>query len=120
MAASDGWLLPDPATAAANAAGTAGGRWVSRQVLKAAAAAGKLECGGQEVQWLRMWQREEDEDGEAVTRSYGLPSADVKKYAYNQAWLVSSRSGCFSTAVAAVRFRSPRLRALQSLSAPRH
>ena len=53
--------------------------------LEAAAAAGELECGEQEVTWLRMWRNEEDEAGNAVTRAFGFPSVDVAKYVYNQA-----------------------------------
>ena len=74
-------LAAHPKTAA-----FAGARWLSRSELEVAAAAGELECGGnQETTWVRMWQTEQDEDGNMVSRAYGFPSTDVSKYAYNQA-----------------------------------
>jgi hypothetical protein len=64
----------------------AGGRWLTQSELEVAAAAGELECGGdQETTWMRMWQSEQDEDGNTVSRAYGFPSKDVKNYAYNSA-----------------------------------
>ncbi len=41
----------------------------------------QLEYGGDERRWLRMWQ---DEEGHAVTRSFGLPTTDVEYYSYNR------------------------------------
>lgn len=64
-----------------------GGRWVESSELQKMAEAGHLECAQQAVKWLQMWVHEEDEFGLKVTRSYGLPTTDVKNYAYNQAWL---------------------------------
>ena len=58
-------------------------RWMSGAELDEAGTAGQLECGGAERRWLRMWQEEEDEEGRAVTRSFGLPSTDVKDYLYD-------------------------------------
>ena len=50
----------------------AGGKWLSPTELATAAANGELECGGeQEITWLRMWQQEEDEEGETVAHAYG-------------------------------------------------
>lgn len=64
----------------------AGGRWLTQSELEVAAAAGELECGGdQETTWMKMWQSEQDEDGNTVSRAYGFPSKDVKNYAYNSA-----------------------------------
>eukprot|EP01050_Picozoa_sp_SAG11_P024583 SAG11_NODE_5280_length_1607_cov_2.866711_1_plen_523_part_01 len=78
----DAWAAPDsPASTAATAAAAAarGIRWVSADELAALAAAGECELGGAEVELLQMWQLEQDEDGNAVTRSFGLPSTDVSK-----------------------------------------
>ena len=58
-------------------------RWISAPELDEAKSAGQLECGGEERHWLRMWQEQKDEEGRAVTRSFGLPSTDVKDYLYN-------------------------------------
>ncbi len=59
-------------------------RWLAAADLEAAAAAGQLEDGGEVRKWLRMWQEEEDEEGRAVTRSFGLPTTDVEYYSYNK------------------------------------
>ena len=61
-----------------------GHRWMSAAELEEAGSAGQLECGGEEQEWLRMWQEEEDQEGRAVTRSFGLPSTDVVDYLYNR------------------------------------
>ena len=58
-------------------------RWMSAAQIDEVGTAGQLECGGEVRKWLRMWQEEEDEEGRAVTRSFGLPSTDVKHYSYN-------------------------------------
>ena len=57
--------------------------WMSAAELEEAGVAGRLECGGEECTWLRMWQREEDREGRPVTRTFGLPSKDVQYYSYN-------------------------------------
>ena len=59
-------------------------RWMAAADLEAAAAAGQLEDGEEVRKWLRMWQEEEDEEGRAVTRSFGLPTTDVEYYSYNK------------------------------------
>ena len=59
-------------------------RWLAEADLEAAAAAGQLEDGEEVRKWLRMWQEEEDEEGRAVTRSFGLPTTDVEYYSYNK------------------------------------
>ena len=59
-------------------------RWLAAADLEAAAAAGQLEDGEEVRKWLRMWQEEEDEEGRAVTRSFGLPTTDVEYYSYNK------------------------------------
>ena len=53
-------------------------------LLAGANAAGLLERGAEVLEWLRMWQREEDADGLPVTRSYGVPTTDVAHYSYNR------------------------------------
>ena len=58
-------------------------RWMSAAELDEVGSAGQLECGLEVRKWLRMWQEEEDEEGRAVTRSFGLPSTDVQYYSYN-------------------------------------
>ena len=58
--------------------------WMSATDLKEAGSAGQFECAGEERQWLRMWQEEEDKEGRAVTRSFGVPSTDAKDYLYNR------------------------------------
>ncbi len=63
---------------------TPGHRWMSAAELEEAGAAGRIECGGQVRRWLRMWQEEEDEEGRAVTRSFGVPSTYVKYFSYNR------------------------------------
>jgi hypothetical protein len=59
-------------------------RWMSADDLAGANAAGLLERGAEVLEWLRMWQREEDADGLPVTRSYGVPTTDVAHYSYNR------------------------------------
>ncbi|NKB67941.1 MAG: hypothetical protein GKR89_12845 [Candidatus Latescibacteria bacterium] len=58
-------------------------RWLSASELDEIEAVGQLESGGAVRKWLRMWQLAEDEEGRPVTRSFGLPSTDVKYYSYN-------------------------------------
>ena len=58
-------------------------RWSTAAELSAVSAE-QLECGGDERRWLHMWQDEEDEEGHAVTRSFGLPTTDVEYYTYNR------------------------------------
>ena len=59
-------------------------RWLTAIDLETTAAAGQLEDGEEVRKWLRMWQEEEDEEGRAVTRSFGLPTTDVEYYSYNK------------------------------------
>jgi hypothetical protein len=59
-------------------------RWMSADELGEVNAAGLLERGADVIEWLRMWQNEEDEDGRPITRSYGVPSTDVKYYSFNR------------------------------------
>lgn len=59
-------------------------RWMSADDLAGASAAGLLERGADVLEWLRMWQNEEDEDGRPVTRSYGVPTTDVAYFSYNR------------------------------------
>ena len=59
-------------------------RWMSADELDEAHSAELLECGTETLEWLRMWQNEEDEDGRPVTRSFGLPTTDVEYYSYNR------------------------------------
>ncbi|MDP6873747.1 MAG: phytanoyl-CoA dioxygenase family protein [Alphaproteobacteria bacterium] len=59
-------------------------RWMSAEDLEQADAAGLLENGPEVLHWLRMWQQEEDENGQPVTRSFGVPSTHVEYFTYNQ------------------------------------
>jgi len=59
-------------------------RWMSADELEDVNSAGLLDYGAEVLKWLRMWQKEEDEDGRPVTRSFGLPSTDVEYYSYNR------------------------------------
>jgi hypothetical protein len=54
-------------------------RWLAAADLEAVT----LEDGASVRKWLRMWQEQEDEEGRAVTRSFGLPTTDVEYYNYN-------------------------------------
>jgi hypothetical protein len=58
-------------------------RWISAAQLEEAASSDQLECGGKERQWLRMWQEQEDENGRAVMRSFGLPATHKDYFSYN-------------------------------------
>ena len=79
-------------------------RWTSAAELEELGSDGQLECGGEERQWLRMWQEEEDGEGHKVTRSFGVPTTDVKFYLYNSSGNpqgnyrigVFDREGCLS------------------------
>ena len=57
-------------------------RWLAAADL--AAAAGQCGDGEAVSQWLRMWQKQVDEEGRSVTRSFGLPATDVEYYTYNK------------------------------------
>ena len=35
------------------------------------------------AKWIDMWQNQTDEDGNPVTRSYGLPTTHVQYFRYN-------------------------------------
>ncbi len=59
-------------------------RWMSADELAGVNSAGLLERGADVLKWLRMWQHEEDEDGNPVTRGYGVPTTDVAYYSYNR------------------------------------
>ena len=59
-------------------------RWMSADDLAEAETAGRLERGTDVLEWLRMWQNQEDEDGNPITRSYGVPTTDVAYFTYNQ------------------------------------
>lgn len=59
-------------------------RWISADELGEVNSAGLLERGADVLEWLRMWQNEEDEDGRPITRSFGVPSTDVEYYSYNR------------------------------------
>ena len=60
-----------------------GYRWMSCGTLEESASNGLLEQGTDVLQWLHMWQNEEDEDGNAVTRSFGVPTTHVQYFKYN-------------------------------------
>jgi ectoine hydroxylase-related dioxygenase (phytanoyl-CoA dioxygenase family) len=59
-------------------------RWMSADELEEANSADLLERGDEVLQWLRMWQKEEDEEGRPVTRSFGVPTTHVAYFTYNQ------------------------------------
>jgi len=80
-----GHRLPGPAPQVVGGNGEAPEhRWMSAAQLEEAASAGQLECAGAERQWLRMWQEQEDEEGRAVTRSFGFPRTYKKYFSYNR------------------------------------
>ena len=60
-----------------------GYRWMSCDTLEESASNGLLEQGTDVLQWLHMWQNEEDEYGNAVTRSFGVPTTHVQYFKYN-------------------------------------
>ena len=57
--------------------------WMSTDQLKEAVKDNKLADGADIIKWLHMWQNEEDEDGQPVTRSFGVPSTHVAYFKYN-------------------------------------
>ena len=57
--------------------------WLSAGELTDALADGLLLEGEDVMTWLHMWQSEEDEDGNAVTRSFGVPSTHVQYFRFN-------------------------------------
>lgn len=59
-------------------------RWMSVDELGEAHSAGHLECGEEVLNWLHMWQHEEDEEGRPVTRSFGVSTTDVQYFSYNR------------------------------------
>ncbi len=88
-----GHRLPGPAPQVVGENGAAPEhRWMSAAQLEEVAAADQLECGGKERQWLRMWQEEEDEQGLAVTRSFGFPTTYHKHFSYN--WNGNPEGNC--------------------------
>ena len=44
---------------------------------------GKIVNGPEIKKWMNMWQNQIDEDGNPVTRSYGLPTTHVQYFRYN-------------------------------------
>jgi ectoine hydroxylase-related dioxygenase (phytanoyl-CoA dioxygenase family) len=59
-------------------------RWMSADELDGVHSDGLLDHGADVLEWLRMWQNEEDETGRPITRSFGLPTTDVAHYSYNR------------------------------------
>ena len=59
-------------------------RWVTSDELADLTDEGLVRDGEEVCAWLHMWQNEVDEDGNAVTRSYGVPTTDVQYYVYNR------------------------------------
>jgi hypothetical protein len=51
--------------------------------LEEAHSADALDRGGEVLDWLRMWQSQEDEEGRPITRSYGVPTTHVQFFKYN-------------------------------------
>ncbi|MEM7366793.1 MAG: hypothetical protein AAF525_22480, partial [Pseudomonadota bacterium] len=60
-----------------------GYRWMSAKEVAEVAAAGTLRDAENVLKWLRMWQDQEDEEGNPVMRSYGIPTTDVQYLRYN-------------------------------------
>eukprot|EP01043_Picozoa_sp_COSAG02_P001760 COSAG02_NODE_38_length_48090_cov_107.207060_7_plen_389_part_00 len=54
-------------------------RWFSLEELRNMDAK-TFAAGGMEAQWVRMWQCEEDEDGQPVRRGYGFPLSTGGKF----------------------------------------
>ncbi|MCB1741898.1 MAG: phytanoyl-CoA dioxygenase family protein [Gammaproteobacteria bacterium] len=57
--------------------------WVTVEELEQWLSEDLIEDGEQVRKWLHMWQAQEDEDGQPVTRSFGVPTTHVKYYSYN-------------------------------------
>lgn len=60
-------------------------RWMRASELADAAQDGTLADGTAICDWLRMWQEQVDEQGEPVTRSYGVPTTHVEHFQFNRA-----------------------------------
>lgn len=58
-------------------------RWMSVEELEELHSAEALDRGTDVLGWLRMWQNQEDENGNPVTRSYGVPTTHVEFFKYN-------------------------------------
>lgn len=58
-------------------------RWMSVDELEEAHSADALDRGGEVLDWLHMWQSQEDEEGRHITRSYGVPTTHVQFFKYN-------------------------------------
>jgi hypothetical protein len=58
-------------------------RWMSVDKLEEVHSADILDRGVEVLDWLRMWQNQEDEEGRSVTRSYGVPTTHVEFFKYN-------------------------------------
>ena len=76
-----GHRLSAPAPALAEAAPEF--RWMAVEELVELEEAGSLEFGADVLRWVHMWQAEEDENGVAVTRSFGVPTTHVQYFSYN-------------------------------------
>ena len=74
---------PGPALAL-GAEGTQDHCWLDAAELALADARGELKSDGQLPKWLSMWQEQVDEDGHAVTRSYGVPTTHVEYFVFNR------------------------------------
>ena len=57
--------------------------WISLTDLKIAEKEGQIFKGLEIAKWADMWQNQKDEDGNPVTRSYGLPTKHVQYFRYN-------------------------------------
>ncbi|MEE2933004.1 MAG: phytanoyl-CoA dioxygenase family protein [Pseudomonadota bacterium] len=57
--------------------------WMSSLDLHKSDKAGEILKGAEIAKWMDMWQNQIDEDGNPVTRSYGLPTTHVQYFRYN-------------------------------------
>ena len=63
--------------------GTVAHRWMTLRETEEEAARRRLGDGADIVKCLRMWQEQTDEEGRAVTRSFGVPTTHVQHFRYN-------------------------------------
>lgn len=58
-------------------------RWLTLAEIGSDTAAGRIGDGEAISRWVAMWQNQIDENGRAVTRSFGVPSTHVSHFRYN-------------------------------------
>ncbi|MEM7252186.1 MAG: phytanoyl-CoA dioxygenase family protein [Pseudomonadota bacterium] len=58
-------------------------RWLNHEELTELHLAGQLQVGDDVCRWVHMWQAQEDEDGQPVTRGFGVPTTHVQYFTFN-------------------------------------